>query len=142
MYLRGWRRKIASGWRVILPASMVMDLLIQFSALPALAANPLSTVLTYHYDNTRWGVNTNETVLTLSDVDTNTFSLLFSHSVDGYVYAQPVVMTNVTISGRGTHQVVYVATEHDSVFAFDADNNTGSNASALWQASFINPAAG
>jgi hypothetical protein len=110
--------------------------------VPILACclSPLSTaqvnVTTYHYDNARTGQNTAEKVLTLSNVNSSQFGKLFSVAVDGYVYAQPLYLANVTISGA-VHNVLYVATEHDSVYAIDADNGA-----VLWQQSFINQAAG
>jgi hypothetical protein len=93
-------------------------------------------VLTQHNDNGRTGQNLNETQLTTANVNTATFGKLFSVPVDGYIFAQPLYVPNVSIAG-GTHNVVYVATEGDSVFALDAD--TGAS---LWQASLIDAAHG
>ena len=67
------------------------------------------------------------------------FGKLFSQFVDGFIYAQPLYVPNVNVAGLGTHNVVFVATMNDSVFAFDADSHTGANAQPLWKVSFINP---
>jgi uncharacterized protein (TIGR03437 family) len=99
-------------------------------------------VLTYQYDNGRAGANLNEAVLTPGNVNSTQFGKLFSQPVDGVVYGQPLYLEGVNISGNGFHNVVYVATEHDSVYAFDADDNVGTDAAPLWQVSFVNPAKG
>ena len=90
-------------------------------------------VTTYHYDVNRSGANLSETVLTTSNVSESTFAKLFSRAVDGQILAQPLYLPAVQIPGQGEHNVVYVATEHDSVFAFDAD--TASASAPLWQVS-------
>ena len=99
------------------------------------------SVTTWRNDTQRDGQNLNETTLNLSNVNTNQFGLLFSQPVDGYVYAQPLYLPNITIGGQA-HNVVFVATEHDSVYAFDADTNGGSNGFPLWFASLLTTAHG
>src|SRR5277367_276788 len=121
--------------------SLVGKLLICFVAflLPACAQ---VSVTTSRNDNSRDGQNLSETILTPDNVKVSTFGKLFAHAVDGYVYAQPLYVPNVSIPGLGTHNVVYVATQHDSVYAFDADSKTGLNGSPLWHTSFIHPKRG
>lgn len=101
-----------------------------------------ATVATYHNDKGRTGNNLLETMLTLNNVNPTQFGKLFSQFVDGFIYSQPLYVPNVNVAGLGTHNVVFVATMNDSVYAFDADGHTGSNAQPLWKASFINPKSG
>jgi uncharacterized repeat protein (TIGR03806 family) len=91
-------------------------------------------VLTFHYDNTRQGANTNETLLTPANVNGARFGKLFTHAVDGYVSAQPLIMTNLDIPGQGIRNVVFVVTEHNSVYAFDADSDRDAARGLLWTA--------
>jgi len=94
-------------------------------------------VFTQHNDILRTGLNQNETALTPTVVKTTTaFGKKFSQPVDGYVYAQPLYEPGVNIAGT-VHNVVIVATENDSLYAFDADSNTGANANPLWHANLI-----
>ncbi len=94
---------------------------------------------TFHNDNLRTGQNLSETVLTPSNVKSATFGKLFSYPLDGLTFASPLYVANVNIPGKGFHNVVYVATEHDSVYAFDADGLSGT---PIWHDSFIDPANG
>jgi hypothetical protein len=94
--------------------------------------------LTHHNDAFRTGQNPSETVLTPTNVNQTQFGKLFSYALDGVAFASPLYVENVSITGQGVHNVVYVATEHDSVYAFDAD---GLNASPLWHVSFLSSGA-
>jgi hypothetical protein len=100
-----------------------------------------SSVATWHYDNQRTGANVNETALTLNNVKPTNFGELFFLAVDGAIVGQALYLGGVTIAGKGTHNVVYVATMHDSVFAFDADSITGANATPIWQISLLSAGA-
>jgi hypothetical protein len=91
-----------------------------------------TNVTTYHNDNARSGQNLTETILTPSNVNSSSFGKLFVISVDGKVDAQPLYLTQLSIPNHGTHNVLYVETEHASVYGFDAD--TGA---LLWQVSML-----
>jgi len=93
---------------------------------------PTVSVLTYHNDNGRTGLNPSETILTTSNVNSTTFGKLGTLSVTGLVDAEPLYVPNLTINAA-THNVVYVATEHDMLYAFDADTP----GAPLWQLSVI-----
>lgn len=99
------------------------------------ASGVLSGVLTERYDLARSGQNNSETILTPGNVNSAAFGKLASYPVDGIIYAQPLYVYHLSIGG-GTHNVVFVATENASVYAFDADDATRS---AYWKRSFIDP---
>ena len=91
--------------------------------LPLLMGKPaLSQVTTSQYDNTCTAATLSEKVLTPQNVTPEHFGKLGAFKVDGAVFAQPLYIPNVEIPGQGKHNLLYVATEHDSVYAFDADH--------------------
>ncbi len=104
---------------------------------------PLSFgVFSWRNDTMISGINSQETILTPATINNSTkrqFGKIFACPVDGEVYAQPLYAENVSVAAAGLHNVVFVATENDSVFAFDAD---ASPCQQIWQTSFLNPALG
>src|SRR5579863_5589052 len=100
--------------------------------MPAPGTTPNFSVTTYHNDNARTGENVNETTLTPANVNSSSFGKLFVISVDGKVDAQPLYLAKVSIPNQGTHNVLYVETEHASVYGFDADSGK-----PLWQVSML-----
>jgi hypothetical protein len=93
-------------------------------------------VVTYHYDNLRTGQNVSELTLTPANVTQSKFGKLGEFAVDGLVDAQPLLLSNLTIPGAGAKNVLYVVTEHDSIYAFDADS-IGSGGTVLWHTSAL-----
>src|SRR5713101_6304159 len=107
------------------------------SSSATLTVNPGTTnstadVITYHYDNGRSGQNLNETTLTPANVNSTQFGKKGEFAVDGKVDAQPLYLSQVTIGGQNKN-VLYVATEHGSVYAFDADSISGTTSTFLWK---------
>jgi uncharacterized protein (TIGR03437 family) len=99
--------------------------------------------LTTHRNNlARSGENLQENVLRPANVKPDQFGKLFSQPVDGQVYAQPLYLPFISIPGKGIHNVVFIATAHDTVYAFDAESTDGPNASPLWQVTLADVNAG
>ena len=115
---------------------MIKRLSCGVAACVLAASSYANNVTTWRYDITRAGQNVNETVLTPANVTTAKFGKLYSYAVDGYVYAQPLYVGALSIGGVA-HNALLVATEHDSVYAFDADQNQ-----LLWKISLIDAAHG
>src|SRR6266566_7280241 len=96
---------------------------------------PQIVVTTQHNDNSRTGANLQEEVLNVQNVNSQQFGMIFKRPVDGQIFAQPLYVPNLNIPGKGVHNVVYVATMHNSVYAFDADTA----GPALWSVNFGTP---
>lgn len=114
-------------------AYRAIGLLFLFHSPLFISAQTQISVITHHNDVSRTGQNLNETILSTSNVNVNQFGKLFAAPVDGYIYSQPLYMPQVSVSSA-LHNVVYVATENDSVYAFDADNGT-----LLWHVNLGTP---
>ena len=119
---RGKRSRVPIAATVLIV--FILALLSRSSPIRAQGSG-LASVLTQHNDNARTGANLNETILNTSNVNVNQFGKLFSRIVDGQIYAQPLYVPGVNI-GQGVHNVVYVATMKNNVYAFDADNPAAS----------------
>ena len=104
-----------------------------------LAIAAVAQVTTSQYDNRRTGATLNEKILTPQNLNPNQFGKLGAFKVDGAVYSQPLFMPSVDIPGKGKHDVLFVATEHDSVYAFDA---VRPGDPPLWQVSLLDKARG
>ncbi len=107
--------------------------------LPATAGAQVS-IITERYDNARTGANLGEAILNTSNVNVSQFGKLFSYTVDGSIQAQPLYVPNVTVAGQGTHNVLYVVTMNDVLYAFDADSSSV-NGGVLWSMDFRNAGA-
>ena len=113
-------------------SGVILALVLSLAVSSAVyAQTPSQGVFTYHNDLARTGQNLNETILSPSNVNSASFGKLFANPVDGQVYAQPLYVANVVIPNQGIHNVVYVATENNTVYAFDADTH----GAPLWQTS-------
>src|ERR1022692_4879535 len=127
-------RRLAGVWSGVIAAIIVGCLCVSVSY-----AQSFSGVLTYHNDIGRTGWNSDETILTPKNVNMSNFGKVFAYPLDGSSFSQPLYVPNVTIPGQGVHNVLYVVTENDGVYAFDAD---GLSVAPLWYVSLVNPAQG
>lgn len=107
------------------------------SATASVEVDGYTGMLNYHNDAGNTGQNLNETVLNPSNVNATQFGKLFSYALDGQSFSQPLYVPNVPVPSQGNHNLILAATEHDSVYAFDADTQA-----TLWTVNFTNPAAG
>jgi hypothetical protein len=135
------RIRSAAVGRALAAIVVLLVLAVSFVSLQARGASQRSAaqsstvnVLTYHNGLTRQGANTSETILTPSNVNYNTFGKLWTFSTDGTVDAQPLYVSSLNMGTLGTHNVLFVATENDTLYAIDANS-----AAVLWQTSLLLP---
>jgi len=119
------------------PVAILSTILFLAAIVSGGVATGQVNIVTAHNDTARTGQNLNETILTPANVNPTQFGKLFSQTVPGSIWAQPLYVSQVAIPKNGTHNVVYVATSADVVYAFDADTNGGGNANPLWKASLL-----
>ncbi len=111
--------------------SLLSRLTAFFVASLAVASAQVN-ITTWQVDQSHSGNNSQETILTPANVGSSgSFGLLFTQPTDGQTYGQVLYASNVNVNGTN-HNLVFVGTEHDSMYAFDADNNTGANANPIW----------
>jgi hypothetical protein len=135
-------RKIGDnpGDNLVSRRSLLSIMLLVFGALVSVCSAQIP-VATGRMDNQRTGQNINETMLTPANVNSQSFGALFNYAIDYQALAQPLYVPNVSIPNQGTHNVVYVTTMADSVYAFDADS-AAANPDPLWWVNFTDPANG
>jgi hypothetical protein len=121
-------------YRVLTLAFVLLSTLALAQKAPTGTVN----VLTRQNDNQHTGQNLQETILTPTNVNSGSFGKIFGYPVDGQLYAAPLYVQNLTMAQGGVHNVVFVATEYDSIYAFDADSAT-TNPAPLWHTNFLNP---
>jgi outer membrane protein assembly factor BamB len=126
------RCKVRFAFHLSAAALVFLYGLLILSLVRAFTTASATDVVTYHNDNYRSGHNAKETILTLSNVNSGSFGKLFTLPVDGVIDAEPLYLSGVSIPLKGVHNVVYVVTENDSVYAFDADTGT-----LLWKVSVL-----
>ena len=113
---------------------MEMRILAALLVLANAPAAQTAQWTTSQHDNARTGANVHETSLTPANVNAASFGKIFSYQVDGDIYAQPLYLPQVAMPDKSVRNIVFVATEHDSVYAFDAD---GRRSAPLWHVTFL-----
>ncbi|HEX8764327.1 MAG TPA: hypothetical protein VF740_04165 [Candidatus Acidoferrum sp.] len=133
------RFRVLPRWSIIFAAASFAGC---GSSGPALSGSPpgppsSTDVITYHYDNQRTGQNSKETTLTTSNVNSTTFGKIGEFSVDGQIDGQALFLSQLAIPGQGNKDVLYVATENDTVYAVDGQSISGNTATVLWKTSVL-----